>query len=102
MHVPCDGVTVPWLKPAGQVSVRLTPVAADGPAFATVIVYVYVTPSPATTVATPSVFVTSTSALASTVFVSVAVLFPGAGSVASLLTVAEFVCEPAGVEAGTV
>jgi hypothetical protein len=40
LQLPCDGVTAPRLKPAGQVSVTPTPVASDGPAFATVIVYV--------------------------------------------------------------
>ena len=37
-QLPCDGLSTPWLKPAGQVTVRLAPVAADGPPLATVIV----------------------------------------------------------------
>ena len=36
--VPADGVIVPWLKPAGHVSLRLTACASDGPALFTVIV----------------------------------------------------------------
>src|SRR5438874_645611 len=39
-QLPCDGVTEPWENPAGHESLTLTPVASDGPAFATVIVYV--------------------------------------------------------------
>ena len=38
VHVPCEGVIVPYVKPAGQVSLRLTACASDGPLFATVIV----------------------------------------------------------------
>lgn len=38
-HVtPGAGVIVPRVKPAGQVSVKVTPAAFDGPAFDTVIV----------------------------------------------------------------
>src|SRR5947208_482671 len=37
---PWDGVTVPRVKAVGQVSVRLTAVAFDGPAFEIVAVYV--------------------------------------------------------------
>jgi hypothetical protein len=37
-QVPCDGVTVPRVKPVGQVSVTEAPVASDGPVLATVIV----------------------------------------------------------------
>ena len=36
-QLPCDGVTVPRVKPAGKVSARLTPVASDGPPLLTVI-----------------------------------------------------------------
>ena len=37
-QVPWLGVTVPRVKPAGQVSDRLTPVASEGPPLLTVIV----------------------------------------------------------------
>src|SRR4051794_11540184 len=79
VHVPCEGVTVPRVKPAGQVSDRETPAAFDGPALLTVIVYVRVTPSPAVTPVTPSDFVTVSSAR-STVVVAVAVLLAGVSS----------------------
>jgi hypothetical protein len=38
LQVPCDGVAEMSCRPAGSVSVTTTPVAADGPAFVTVIV----------------------------------------------------------------
>ena len=37
-QVPCDGLTVPRLKPAGHVSLTLTAWASDGPALPTLIV----------------------------------------------------------------
>src|SRR5665811_1876480 len=80
VHVPWDGVIVPWLKPAGQRSVRLTPVASDGPVLWTLIVYVPVL-RPAVTLLTPSVLVTERSALVMTVSVSEAALFFRSGSV---------------------
>ena len=67
------------LSALGNVSVTVTPDAADGPAFEATIVYV--TDVPATSVADPSVFVTETSAVGVTASTSVAVLFPGVGSV---------------------
>ena len=90
-QLPCDGVTVPRVNPAGHVSLRLTAVASDGPALLTVIVYVCVVGAPAITDATPSVFVTDRSALRVTVFVSLALLFPAAGSDTPLVTLAVFV-----------
>ena len=36
VQLPCDGVTVPRVNPAGKVSERLTLVAAAGPALETV------------------------------------------------------------------
>jgi hypothetical protein len=38
LHVPCDGVALTKLTPAGSVSLTTTDVAASGPAFDTVIV----------------------------------------------------------------
>src|SRR5262249_12978574 len=102
VQVPCDGVIVPWVKPLGQVSLSVVPVASDGPALLTVIVYVCVMPSPATTVERPSSLVTDSVAVVRTVLVSLAVLFVVSGSVTSLETVTVSVCGPAGVEAGTV
>jgi hypothetical protein len=37
VHVPCEGVTVPRVKPAGHGSESDTPAAADGPALLTTI-----------------------------------------------------------------
>jgi hypothetical protein len=58
------------------VSVKDTLLALAGPLFMTVIAYVRVTPSPAVTVVTPSLFVIARSAFAATVVVAVALLFP--------------------------
>ena len=58
--------------------------------------------APATTLVTPSDFVTERFADVVTVFVSAAVLLPGVGSGTGLDTTAVFVWLPAGVEAGTV
>ena len=98
VQLPCDGVTVPCVNPAGQVSDTDTDVASEGPALETVIVYVPVE-DPAVTEATPSVLAIDTSAAAVTVSVSDAVLLPGVVSV-GLVTVAVFVCGPV-VDAGT-
>jgi hypothetical protein len=68
----------------------------------TVIRYVYVTPSPAVTLVTPSDFVTDRSADVATVFESVPVLLPGVGSLVDELAVAELTCGLAVVEDGTV
>jgi hypothetical protein len=38
LHVPCDGVALTKLNPAGNVSLTTTEVAASGPTFDTVIV----------------------------------------------------------------
>src|SRR5207244_3108261 len=99
VQVPWDGVVVPRVKPLGQVSVRLTPVASEGPAFVTVIVYAR--ESPFITAVTPSVLVTDKSALVATVSVSLAELLPGVGSEVLLLTITLLVCDPAGVVDGT-
>jgi hypothetical protein len=102
VQVPCEGVTVPCANPAGHVSLSETPCAFDGPALFTVIRYVYVTPSPAVTLVTPSDFVTDRSAEVVTVFESVAELFPGVGSVVVEVAVAVLSCGLAVVELGTV
>jgi hypothetical protein len=94
--------SVPRVKPAGHVSVIDTFCASDGPALLAVIVYVRTTPSPAVTVVTPSSFVTVRFADVVTVFESVAVLLPEAGSLVVELTVTESTCGLAVVEAGTV
>src|SRR2546421_168072 len=73
-QLPCEGVTVPRVKPAGQVSKSDTACASDGPALCTVIVYVRLTPSPAVTVVTPSDLLIDRSADVMTTFESVAVL----------------------------
>jgi hypothetical protein len=101
-QVPCEVVTVPRLKPAGQVSESETACASEGPALLTVIVYVRVIPSPAVTLVTPSVLVTDRFAEVTTVFESVAVLSPVCGSVVVELTLTELTCGLAVVEAGTV
>ena len=67
----------------------------------TVIVYVYVTPSPAVVLVTPSLFVTARSALVAVVFVSLAALLPAVVSVTSLETLTLLVWSPV-VDAGTV
>jgi hypothetical protein len=102
LQVPCEGVTVPRVNPAGHVSARDTAAAFEGPALLTVIVYVRTTPSPAVTLVTPSVFVTERFAEVVTVFESVAVLLALFGSVVVELTVAVLSCGLAVVEAGTV
>jgi hypothetical protein len=81
--------------PAGVVSVSCTLAASDGPAFATVTVYVMSVPG--ATAAGPF-FVTLTSALAATVAVVVAE-FVGVGSVVDEVTVAVFaIVLPLGAE----
>src|SRR5262249_22453475 len=92
---------IPCANPAGHVSERLTLVASDGPEFATWITYVQVTPSPAVTLDTPSLFVTERSAEVATESVSEAVLLRLFGSATGLETVAVFVWLPV-VELGTV
>src|SRR5436853_626434 len=94
--------SAPRVKPVGHVSESDTACASDGPALCTVIVYVRVTPSPAVTFVTPSVFVTERFADVSTVFESVAVLLPGVGSLVVELAVAVLTCGLAVVAAGTV
>jgi hypothetical protein len=90
-QVPCDVVTVPRVKPAGNVSASETACASDWSAgFVTVIVYVWVTPSPATTLVTPSDFVTERFADVVTVFESVAVLLLVFPSSVVVVTDAEF------------
>jgi hypothetical protein len=98
--VPCDVVVVPRLKPAGQVSLRVTPEARDGPEFLTVIVYV--PPPRSVTLVRPSVLVTDKSALVMIVVVSLALLFPVTLSGVVLVTLAVLVCVPAGAVEGTV
>src|SRR5207253_6587047 len=94
--------SVPRVNPVGHVSAIETFCASEGPELLTVIVYVRVTPSPAVTVVTPSSFVTDRFAEVVTVFESVAVLLPEAGSLVVELTVTESTCGLAVVEAGTV
>jgi hypothetical protein len=67
----------------------------------TVIVYVWV-PLRIVIVVMPSVLVTAKSALVVTVVVSLALLLPGLLSGVLLLTLAVFVCVPAGAVEGTV
>src|SRR5207248_3809502 len=103
-QVPCDGVTVPRLKPVGQLSLTLTDVASDGPALLTVIVYVCTVAAPVVTLDSPSLFVIDTSALACTsVEVVLLVLFPLVGSVVpSVATEAELRrTVPSATEEGT-
>jgi hypothetical protein len=84
------------------VSLTLTAWAFEGPALATVIVYVYVTPSPAVTLLTPSDLVIERLAWVWTVVVAVEVLLAVFGSFVAELTVAVFVSGPAGVAGSTV
>src|SRR5437016_899192 len=64
-QLPCDGAIGPSLKATGQLSPTLTPAASDGPLLVTVIVYWWTTPSPAVTVARPSLTLTARSAVGS-------------------------------------
>jgi hypothetical protein len=75
---PAEQVHVAPVSAAGRLSATTAPGTSDGPALVTVIVYVIV--SPGTAVVAPSVLATTRSASATTVVVSVAVLFPGVGS----------------------
>jgi hypothetical protein len=100
--VPAGGVMTPRVNPFGHTSSSSVLAESEGPAFETVIVYVYVVPPPGVTWTTPSDFVTETSDMVRTVFESVAVLLPGTGSVVLLLTAAVFVWGAAGVDEGTV
>jgi hypothetical protein len=100
VHVPCEGVTVPRVNPAGHVSARDTAAAVDGPALLTVIVYVRTIPSPAVTLVTPSDLVTERSAWLPTLVVAVAVLLPGVLSFGDD-TVALLVIEPGVAGAST-
>ena len=100
VHVPPPAATHVQVTPvsvAGKVSATVAPVTADGPTFRAVIVYV--TLLPGTTVVTPSVFVIERSAVGLRVSVSVAVLFPGVGSVTppGAATVAVFASVPVAV-----
>ena len=72
--------------PRGSVSVRLTPLASDGPLFATVSVYVI--SAPATTGSGAPDFVTDRSAIASTIVEAAAVLLVRSGSAVTAATVA--------------
>ena len=83
---------MPRVNPAGHVSDRITDAASEGAPFDTVIVYVCGVEPSATTLETPSVFVTETSAEVLTVVeVVFELLLPGVGSlVPSLLTAAVF------------
>ena len=79
------------MSPAGTASVTWTPGAGAslGPWFCTVMVYVVAVP--ATTLATPSVFVTTSSVRgALTLTCAVAALLPGAGSAVALVAVTVF------------
>src|SRR4029450_6193198 len=79
-QLPWDGVTVPRVKPAGQMSDTLTAWASEGPPVVTVVVHVRVTPSPAMTWVTPSLLTMLRSAWVATVVVSVELLLAGLGS----------------------
>jgi hypothetical protein len=87
------------VRTAGNVSATVAPVALLGPEFEAVIVYV--TEPPGVAVVTPSVFVMTRSAVADSVSVSVAELFPGVGSVTppGAVTVAVFESVPVAVGA---
>src|SRR2546423_1190053 len=101
-QLPCEGVTVPRVKPADHVSASDTACASEGPALCTVIVYVWTTASPAVTSVTPSDLVTDRFAEVFTTSESVAVLLVPSGSSVVELTVAVLSCGLAVVEAGTV
>ena len=91
VQLPCDVVVAPRVKPLGQVSVRVTPEAIDGPALLTTIAYVCVEESRIETLVTPSDFVTDRSALVLTVVVLLAMLLFEFGSGVLLVTLALFV-----------
>jgi len=104
--VPALWVQVPWVgvadtkpTPAGKVSVRVTPVAALGPALLTLTVYVRL--PPATTGSGLSVLVTDRSAEAVTVVLAVALLFALLGSASLAVTLAVLVIVPPDVGAVT-
>ena len=84
---PCDGLTVPCAKPAGQTSATETSRASDGPVFVTVIVYEWPGP-PARTELTPSLFAIERSACVST---SVSVVLLDSAPAASVGELAEAV-----------
>src|SRR5438128_386070 len=102
VQLPCDVVVALRVKPPGQESVRDTPIACDGPALCTVIVYVRVTPSPAATVVTPSLLVTDKSSLVVTVSVSLTLSLSLHVALPISVTLAVLVCVPAGAVEGTV
>jgi hypothetical protein len=100
VQVPWLGVTDTNVTPAGNVSVKLTPVAVLGPALLTLTVYVSVLA--ATTGSGESVLVTLTSAEAVTVVVALALLFALLGSDSLAVTVAVLVIVPPALGAVTV
>src|SRR5262249_55068886 len=81
VHVPPPAPTAVQVtvSEAGNVSAAVAPGALLGPGLEAVIVYV--TDPPGVAVVTPSVFVMLRSAWGDNVSVSVALLFPGVGSV---------------------
>src|SRR5581483_6457274 len=85
---PPVAVQVTPVKAAGKVSVTVAPVTLLGPALVTTRVYVSLVPG--TAVVLPSVLVICRSAWGVSVSVSVALLFPGLGSItpAGAVTVA--------------
>src|SRR4029077_5565657 len=87
-------VTLVTFRFATAGSVKIAPLAPDGPALLTPMVYVVV--PPALTLVTPSVLVIERSATRLTVSVSVALLLPGVGSVtpAGAAIVAVLAIEP--------
>src|SRR5439155_13198740 len=100
---PAAGVTRAKVVFAGRVSVRVTPVASDGPVL--VAVMVQVTSVPGTGVAGAPDLVTANAAMgAATVEPTLAELLPAFGSVKSVVeTVAVFVIEVfCGVDGATV
>ena len=90
-------VHVAPLNEAGNVSLTVAPVTADGPLLDATIVYV--TDVPATSVAEPSDFVTARSAETLSESTSFAELFPGLGSLVppGTATVTVFDNEPVAV-----
>src|SRR5436309_652106 len=99
--LPTLGLAVPSLKPAGKASATDTFSASDGPLLCTVMVYFFVTRSPAVTDVPSFPTRRSSDLLVLTVSVSPAVLLLALGSLVLLLTVAVLVWLTV-VEAGTV
>lgn len=91
-QVPCDGVAESYVTPLGSVSVTVTPVAPEGPAFWTSSVYVSWLPED--TGSGESDFEMARSAIGSTRVLSLAELFAELGSFTAEATIAWFVIDP--------